>query len=556
MCTPNSLWKEMFSPIVELATLPLIIWSNRGSLFVPFIGDLHSHKVTIFATSLLLVCLHLADRGRKSRHRGLLYRETSRQGIVVGAVISLTFGLIQISHSSRHSSSKTMSFGTELTNLSYVYAQYTFAMFIATILYGFLFILNIDITFAAPVIMLSLGFLQDHFTDTNFLIPLTAAVVYVAVYMALVKLCPRSFSIGEAVILSQGLAFLLIDYTFLLLLKSGYGELLGMQNLDMLETRVQETLFLSTLIACSFFISVCLSPVFYCLAWYAKTAHDSLIYSTAFYIGGVMNVIAIFMPSSYIVLGVNPVWYLISFAKPSIMLIVCYWAALLVLAISVVIWNKNYNTDKNNKKIPNIVIRKLFHFIGILIFVPGIYFEPNFTKVASGVAVVVLVILEYVRIFTIYPFGNTLNKYLTTFVDERDRGYPILTHLYLLFGFSIPIWIFPFNKVQPINQLLPYSGVISLGFGDTFASLIGRFYGKTRIPGGSKTFIGTFACFLSQMIACIVLLAWYNEQLYLARAARLTCAILATSIMEAVTAQIDNLILSPVLFTSLFLLKI
>ena len=60
----------------------------------------------------------------------------------------------------------------------------------------------------------------------------------------------------------------------------------------------------------------------------------------------------------------------------------------------------------------------------------------------------------------------------------RDNGKLILTPIYLIFGFSFPIWLdlFRIGKIT----LASYAGLVSLGVGDSSASLIGKKYGRRK----------------------------------------------------------------------------
>ncbi len=48
---------------------------------------------------------------------------------------------------------------------------------------------------------------------------------------------------------------------------------------------------------------------------------------------------------------------------------------------------------------------------------------------------------QVVRKVQVWPVGSTLDESFRVFVDSRDSGPLILTHLYLLAGFSIPLWL-------------------------------------------------------------------------------------------------------------------
>lgn len=51
--------------------------------------------------------------------------------------------------------------------------------------------------------------------------------------------------------------------------------------------------------------------------------------------------------------------------------------------------------------------------------------------------------LQYVRLSWIPPLGQVIQSALITFVDEKDAGPLILTHLYLLLGCAVPLWLYP-----------------------------------------------------------------------------------------------------------------
>ena len=538
--------KSVIVSATEFLLLTLMLISNYDLIISTSVEDWLPHvskQNVLIMVILTLAFLHFAELGKRARHRSMYFREASSQGLVVGTVVPLSmcmqhFKIFQ----------KILGEEDHAASMLTVYKNYSIAMNASTLFYGVLYLLNIDVMFVAPVIMLSLGFLQDHFTDVNFIVPLGSVVLYFIIFFGLIKLCPKSFTIAEGAVISQGATLMMIDFTILLVLKSGYKNLLHGYGLEVLEGRPDESLALESLLTSTIIISVCLSPVFYCLAWYAKTNKDTMIYSIAFYVGGIMNTFAIFIPVTYIILGMNPIWAIASLITPSIAILVAWWILLLVIAITIVVWNTVSNIPKEKQMFPNIIIRKFFHFIAVLIFVPGIHVAPNFTKLASGSATVVLIICEYLRIFKIYPCGQLLQKYLVSFVDERDSGKVLLTHIYLLFGVSLPIWLFTFNTKPSPFLLLPYSGVIALGIGDSFASIIGRIYGQSKIPGSSKTYLGAIACIISQFITSILLMICVAGYISLHDAVKILIGVSFTAAMECVTSQIDNLILSPVLY--------
>ena len=49
--------------------------------------------------------------------------------------------------------------------------------------------------------------------------------------------------------------------------------------------------------------------------------------------------------------------------------------------------------------------------------------------------------LQVVRKLNVWPFGVVLEESFKVFVDSRDVGPIILTHLYLLTGCTVPLWL-------------------------------------------------------------------------------------------------------------------
>lgn len=99
------------------------------------------------------------------------------------------------------------------------------------------------------------------------------------------------------------------------------------------------------------------------------------------------------------------------------------------------------------------------------------------------------------RFLRIPPLSDALQQGFAAFADEKDASLS-LTPLYLLGGLSFPLWM-PRNNLE----LLPLmSGVLTVGLGDSAASLCGTKWGKNKWPGSEKSMEGTVACIASQLL--------------------------------------------------------
>lgn len=76
---------------------------------------------------------------------------------------------------------------------------------------------------------------------------------------------------------------------------------------------------------------------------------------------------------------------------------------------------------------------------------------------------------------------------------SRDNGRFVMGPVTLATGALLALMLYPSTAAAV--------GIYALAFGDSAASLVGRFFGKIEIPGfGKKTLEGTFACFITVFI--------------------------------------------------------
>lgn len=115
--------------------------------------------------------------------------------------------------------------------------------------------------------------------------------------------------------------------------------------------------------------------------------------------------------------------------------------------------------------------------------------------IAFSVGLAALIFFEYIRYFAVVPFGKEIHLFLVGFLDERDGGPIILSHLYLLMGCAAPVWL------AEHHILAGLSGIFALGVGDAMASIVGKRFGRHRWPGTIKTVEGTMAFVGSVMAA-------------------------------------------------------
>lgn len=180
--------------------------------------------------------------------------------------------------------------------------------------------------------------------------------------------------------------------------------------------------------------------------------------------------------------------------------LILYWLACTILALAIAWWFGNGSSVKLT------VLRKYFHGVVIAIYLPGVFFDTELLFVASVIVLAAFLLLESVRLYNLDYVGDILNKNMVGFLDEKDQGTLILTHIYLLIGCSLPIWIFPLESaMDTTDKLLLCSGVVSLGIGDTAASIGGTLWGKNKFPGSSKSIEGTVCSILAEILFLVIM---------------------------------------------------
>jgi dolichol kinase/splicing factor 3B subunit 1 len=176
-----------------------------------------------------------------------------------------------------------------------------------------------------------------------------------------------------------------------------------------------------------------------------------------------------------------------------------YWICVIYASI-----RRFYSISKQSKT-ERILLRKYYHLVAVLIFSPAVIFQPAFLDLAFGAAFAVFLILEMIRVWEVYPLGRIVHQFMNAFTDHRDSEILIVSHFSLLLGCALPKWMSSGFNDRP---LAPFAGILSLGIGDTMASMIGYKYGVLRwSKTGKKKIEGTAAGITSVLAACSILVS-------------------------------------------------
>lgn len=193
------------------------------------------------------------------------------------------------------------------------------------------------------------------------------------------------------------------------------------------------------------------------------------------------------------------------------------------------------------QKFPQIIQRKFFHIMALLVFVPPVFIDCQWLCLAISGAIFVFLFIESLRLVRFPYVASLMESYVEDFIDERDKNELILTHLFLLMGCGLPVLITNENSVSAFYVRI--CGICVLCIGDAAASVVGVNYGKHKWPGSKKSYEGTFGAFIGTWIS--MLFIYQFKEINFGWKNLLITAVPAFigAIDEAFTSQIDNLTL-------------
>lgn len=353
--------------------------------------------------------------------------------------------------------------------------------------------------------------------------------LYNQILFKLLQSLPKSFTYGEGAIVSQGLVIFLYNC---------FLQLPNMSNATELHQQLISILQLGLLGVMLLVLSVYYIPF---LKNWQLFYLQLLVICTSLCLTVIDNHYAITILWNFV------------FKDLERSIIVGLYILFLALAATAVVWQ----IQKNQKS--SSAIRKIFHILIVLVYVPGMIYQCNFLFIASVVILALLIVLELSRVIMLYPVYDVLESSVSAFIDEKDAGKVAFTPLYLLAGCSLPLWIHnsPCDLIDSCSfEFLPLlSGILSIGIGDTFASVIGSKIGRHKWSGKSqKSVEGTIASILGQC-AFIYCLNYFGFLYLNTRLMAISgIAVISNALIEAFTDQVDNLIL-PIITYAILAIK-
>ncbi|KAJ9445142.1 Dolichol kinase EVAN [Diplonema papillatum] len=344
------------------------------------------------------------------------------------------------------------------------------------------------------------------------------ALVGASAYVAVIVGVKRSFSEGEAVICGQ--LWALLTFTVV-------GVPLGFHQLTKLRISMAFGSFGAVLIAVTVLV----------MSRVLKVRKDAV------YLAVVGVLFWVDLAAVSWAFNENSVVWLVGYLlekKGIALMFSVYYAAVIVVGVIFA----PVNFDKKHRTI----IRKYFHVLALIMFVPTILYHVRFMALAMAVAFSVFIVIEALRMSGVEPIASATSGVMKPYLEEKDKGDAVLTHLHLLLGCAMPVW-FVFTAhhgglFSARSLLSAVSGVAVTGLGDMCASVSGKLFGRHRWFGSHKTVEGSATMLLSIVIFHYWVLWVYGfDDLSYGSLLRLLLADVFVVVLEAVTDQIDNLVL-------------
>jgi hypothetical protein len=164
----------------------------------------------------------------------------------------------------------------------------------------------------------------------------------------------------------------------------------------------------------------------------------------------------------------------------SIALLYIYWFAILALMfISVHVLLRNFQrmppqeaSDSNSLSSYNAIrrnaLRKVFHFSLFLIFLPAVCVRTDYFAVFLLLLLAIFIIVEAIRAsYCSSIFSTLLDTYFENFIDSRDGPEFVASHIYLLLGSALPLWLRDKSQAHYAQIFYSLSGILTLGIQDS-----------------------------------------------------------------------------------------
>jgi hypothetical protein len=165
-----------------------------------------------------------------------------------------------------------------------------------------------------------------------------------------------------------------------------------------------------------------------------------------------------------------------------------YW--IVILSVSLVLLTRYAPHAKSTTR-----LRKWFHLLVVVLFVPALYVSPDLLVLAGTLVLALMCFVEYARHVNMFGVGVHITVWLQPFIAHVEVRPIIYSHMTLLLGCILPLFVLDLpSSPTPASLLLAASGILCLGVGDAMVSPLFSFF----------IFVGFVLKVLCLMCVCLV----------------------------------------------------
>jgi len=214
-------------------------------------------------------------------------------------------------------------------------------------------------------------------------------------------------------------------------------------------------------------------------------------------------------------------WWLLS--RPHATELIAYWTTLLCVSLPLI----------HNSKMHVVILRKMFHLVCFLIFLPPMLAAPlslPFVAAAAFSVFCAFIAIEAVRVSDL-SVGRIIKESFGVYMDSKQEESMVVSHVGLLVGCVLPLWASLIMGYSEDADL--YSGIILVAVGDAAAAVVGVLTTRVhRLPGSRRSMEG-----LAAFVVTATLTSWLcGMRVSLNR-------LLLAGLLENYTESIDNIVL-------------
>ncbi|XP_026741408.1 dolichol kinase [Trichoplusia ni] len=356
------------------------------------------------------------------------------------------------------------------------------------------------------------------FLDRGLIFSVTLSMAAVFSYSQLLRMSlmkfPKTFTIGEAMIVTQSIILSAVMVATKLVLNNG-------------DVEDEELQFIYSVI---FTILSSVGIIVTALCLLDENQRNLSVLSYILSVAGTYALMIL-----HVNIGVDCILKLVGyiFLDYNRVRLFTFWLALALVAAFVILIRTQLAVKAST------VTRKSFHVLASIVFLSGIIYNIRLMTLAAGFGFGLMIFVEALRKADIPPISPALQAAFDVYSDHKDVGYFAMTPMYLYVGLACPLVLVPIHDGYELELL---AGVLSIGIGDTAASWFGSKYGFNKWADGHKSLQGTAFNVFSQIAAVYALdmfgLLKLNYSLL-----RVGITATISGLVEAKTDQVDNLVL-------------